>query len=133
MHFLVQGCRRQPRSPAQLIDGLEYGDLAQPERQVLARLDRLQVAVQLHEDVLRQILRKVLKSQHSQRQAVDGSLMRPNQRGESLRIAHARLREFMLREPRNRLIQRELAPGKAVAYAATRTVTSTNWHVPLQP
>ncbi len=71
----------------------------------------------MHEDVLRQILRKIAGSQHSQRQAVDGSLVRENQRGESLRIAVARQREFMVRKLPHRFIQCELAQAKQIAYA----------------
>src|ERR1700675_3458462 len=95
----------------QLIDGPESSDLAQPELKMRARLNRLQVAVQLHEDVLRQILREILGTQHSQRQTVDGSLMRLAHRRESLRIAPARLREIIIGKP-CRLIQRKLVPSK---------------------
>jgi hypothetical protein len=48
------------------------------EAQVPIRVDRAQVTVHLHEYFLRQVFRKISRTQHAQRQTVDCALMRPD-------------------------------------------------------
>jgi hypothetical protein len=76
LSFLVQRRHLHPRTPSQLIDGAMGGHLAQPKAQVPVRLDGSQAAVHLHEYFLRQAFRKIPRTQHAQRQAVDGALVR---------------------------------------------------------
>jgi hypothetical protein len=72
------------------------GYLAQPKTQVLVRLDRSQVAVHLHEYFLRQVFRKISRTQHAQRQAVDAALVRPDQERERGALAGARSIELLI-------------------------------------
>ena len=69
------------------VDGAMRHDPAQPARQVRVRLDGRQVAVQLHEDVLGQVLGGGAIVEHPAGDAEDQPLMVADQVGEGVEVA----------------------------------------------
>jgi len=77
---LVQGKRFGTMLPPQPIDRAACCYLAQPEHQVLVRIDRADAVMELQKDLLRKILRERAVHQHAQRDAVNPGLVQPDER-----------------------------------------------------
>ena len=83
----VQRRHRPALALAHGVDGAMRDDAAQPARQVRVRLDGREVAVELHEHVLRQILGRGAIGEHPARDAEHEPLVMAHQIGEGVQVA----------------------------------------------